>query len=388
MKVVHLCLASFFPDGYSYQENMLPKFHKELGYDVEVIASLVTFDKDGKSTFLPKASKYINEYGISVTRLEYKNPRKAFEILRRYEGFEAVLERAKPDILFVHGCQFLDIDVVAKYAKKHCDVKIFVDNHADFSNSATNWLSKNVLHKMVWKSCAQKIGPYATKFYGVLPVRVDFLKNMYGLPAGKCELLVMGADDDLVEKAAVPEVKERIREKYGLAEDDFIVMTGGKIDGFKTQTLLLMEAVKNIKDPKVKLIVFGSVTPDLKEKVNALTDGTKVQYIGWVQAKDSYEYFAAADLVVFPGRHSVFWEQVAAQGVPMLCKKWDGTTHVDLGGNVRFLTQDSVEEIQDNIETLFCDRIQYGNMKKIAMEKGMKEFSYRDIAKRSIEVEK
>lgn len=388
MKVVHLCLASFFPDGYSYQENMLPKFHKELGYDVEVIASLVTFDKDGKSTFLPKSSEYINEYGIPVTRLEYKNPRKAFEIFRRYEGFEEALERANPDVLFVHGCQFLDIDIVAKYAKKHCDVKIFVDNHADFSNSATNWLSKNVLHKMVWKSCAQKIEPYVTKFYGVLPVRVDFLKNMYGLPAAKCELLVMGADDDLVEKAAIPEVRARIREKYGLAEDDFVVMTGGKIDGFKTQTLLLMEAVKNIEDPKVKLIVFGSVTPDLKERVNALTDGTKVQYIGWVQAKDSYEYFAAADLVVFPGRHSVFWEQVAAQGVPMLCKKWDGTTHVDLGGNVRFLTQDSVEEIQSNIETLVRDRTQYDNMKKIAMEKGMKEFSYRDIAKRSIEVEK
>lgn len=388
MKVVHLCLASFFPDGYSYQENMLPKFHKELGYDVEVIASLVTFDKDGKSTFLPKSSEYINEYGIPVTRLEYKNPRKAFEIFRRYEGFEEALERANPDVLFVHGCQFLDIDIVAKYAKKHCDVKIFVDNHADFSNSATNWLSKNVLHKMVWKSCAQKIEPYVTKFYGVLPVRVDFLKNMYGLPAAKCELLVMGADDDLVEKAAIPEVRARIREKYGLAEDDFVVMTGGKIDGFKTQTLLLMEAVKNIEDPKVKLIVFGSVTPDLKERVNALTDGTKVQYIGWVQAKDSYEYFAAADLVVFPGRHSVFWEQVAAQGVPMLCKKWDGTTHVDLGGNVRFLTQDSVEEIQSNIETLIRDRTRYDNMKKIAMEKGMKEFSYRDIAKRSIEVEK
>ena len=48
MKVVHLCLGSFFPDNYSYQENMFPKFHKQLGYDVEVIASLVSFDKNGK----------------------------------------------------------------------------------------------------------------------------------------------------------------------------------------------------------------------------------------------------------------------------------------------------------------------------------------------------
>ena len=29
MKIVHLCLGCFYIDNYSYQENMLPKFHKE-----------------------------------------------------------------------------------------------------------------------------------------------------------------------------------------------------------------------------------------------------------------------------------------------------------------------------------------------------------------------
>lgn len=121
---------------------------------------------------------------------------------------------------------------------------------------------------------------------------------------------------------------------------------------------MLMEAVQKIDNPKVKLIVFGSVTSELKDKVVALADGKKVQYIGWVKSEDSYAYFAAADLAVFPGRHSLFWEQVAAQGIPMLCKKWDGTTHVDIGGNVKFLTKDSVKEIQSNIEELcgFSDK--------------------------------
>lgn len=388
MKIVHLCLASFFPDGYSYQENMLPKYHKEFGYEVEVIASLVTFDKDGKSTLLPKVSEYMNEYDIRVTRLDYKKPAKYYSRFRRYVGFRETLEKAKPDVIFVHGCQFCDIDVVAKYAKNHKNVRVYVDNHADFSNSATNWLSHNILHKIIWRHCAHLIEPYTTKFYGVLPVRVDFLRNVYKLPHDKCELLVMGADDDDVAAAAKPEIRREIRSKYGLKEDDFVIMTGGKIDQWKTQTLLLMEAVHQIDRSDVKLIVFGSVTQELKDKVNALADGNKVQYIGWVQAKESYKYFAAADLVVFPGRHSVFWEQVAAQGIPMLCKKWDGTMHVDLGGNVRFLTQDSVEEIQTNIEVLLGDRAQYNQMKKIAVENGMKEFSYSDIARRSIEGKK
>lgn len=384
MRIVHLCLGSFFPDNYSYQENMLPKFHKQQGNHVEVIASLATFDENGKPTYMEHGGTYQNEYDIKVTRLEYRKPLKIYHRMKRYIGTYAALEAAKPEILFIHGCQFMDMDIVVRYLKKHKGIQVYVDNHADFSNSATNWLSKNILHKIFWRHTAQMVEPYTTKFYGVLPARVDFLKNLYKLPPEKCELLVMGADDDLVEAAEKPEVRKEIRSKYHIAEDDFLIMTGGKIDQFKTQTLLLMEAVQKIKNLKVKLIVFGSITTDLKEKVNALADGEKVQSIGWIQAKDSYQYFAAADLVVFPGRHSVFWEQVAAQGIPMLCKKWDGTTHVDVGGNVRFLEKDSADEIQVAIEELLNQPEKYQQMKRVAVEQGKKTFLYSDIAKRCI----
>lgn len=385
MKVVHLCLGSFYPDNYSYQENLLPKFHKELGYDVEVIASTQGFDEHGKVCYLPNAGTYQNEYDIKVTRLPYKSANKIWKKLKRYQGTYDAIEKAAPDILFIHGGQFLDIDQVVKYLKKHQGLTVYVDNHADFSNSATNWFSKNVLHKIVWKHTENQIEPYTKKFYGVLPVRVDFLKDIYGLPPDKCELLVMGADDELVEKAKTSGAREKIREKYGIKENDFLIMTAGKIDQWKTQTLLLMQAVQNIKRDDVRLIVFGSVTQELMDQVKALADGTKVQYIGWVLSKDSYDYFEAADLVVFPGRHSVMWEQVTGQGKPMLVKDWPGTHHVDLGGNVRFLTQDSVEEIQGEIERLLEEPEEFEKMKTVSEEMGMKVFSYRDISARSIQ---
>lgn len=384
MKIVHICLGCFFPDNYSYQENMLPKFHKELGYDVEVIASLESFDANGKPTHLKKGTKYVNEYGIPVTRLDYHKPEKLYKKMKRYIGVYEAIEKAKPQILFIHGCQFLDIDVIVKYLQKHPDVKVYVDNHADFSNSATNWLSKNILHKIFWRHSAHIIEPYTTKFYGVLPARVDFLKNIYKLPAEKCELLVMGADDDKVNEVKAPEIRNQIRLQYRIAKDDFLIITGGKIDPWKTQTLLLMEAVARIENPKVKLIVFGSVTPELKEEVSKKADGTKIQYIGWIQSSESYKYFAASDLVVFPGRHSVFWEQVCGQGIPMLCKHWDGTTHVDLGGNVEFLYQDSVEEIYQKIKKIIDNSNFYNNMRQIAIDRGIKAFSYKSIAEKSI----
>ncbi|MDO5144139.1 MAG: glycosyltransferase family 4 protein [bacterium] len=385
MKIVHLCLGAFFPDGYSYQENMLPKFHQKMGYDVEVIASLVTFDKDGYFTLYPQAKTYQNEYGIRVTRLDYKKPRRLYQPLRRFEGLQKALEEAAPDILFIHNCQFMDIDVVTRYVANR-PMQVYVDNHADYSNSAKNPISRWILHGLLWKHCAHVIEPYTARFYGVLPARVDFLKDVYHLPAEKCELLVMGADDEAVQAASAPEVRRAIRDRYGIGENDFLVMTGGKIDAYKTQTLLLMEAVRGIENSRVKLLVFGSVTPDLKEKVTALADGEKVQYIGWIKAEDSYGLFAAAELAVFPGRHSVFWEQVAAQGIPMLVKDWPGTHHVDLGGNVRFLTKDSAEEIQEWIIRLSDRSEAYQRMKDIATNKGMYAFSYARIARAAIEI--
>lgn len=380
MKILHICYAGTYNEGWSYQENMLSKYHAKMGHEVALLC--IPYEQSEGKLRRASETDYTNADGVHVTRMEER-----FNLANRlvsYRGTKRKLEEISPDIIFVHGCQFLDAPVVARYVKTHPGVRMYVDNHADFSNSATNWLSKNILHKIIWRYCAHKIEPFTRKFYGVLPARVDFLKDIYKLPPEKCELLVMGADDEYVAAAAKPEVRQQVRQQYGIREDDFLVMTGGKIDRWKTQTLLLMEAVKKTRCPGVKLIVFGSVTEELQEQVQALADGEKVQYIGWIQAKNSYRYFAAADLVVFPGRHSVFWEQAAAQGIPMLVKDWPGTHHVDLGGNVEFLTQDRAEEIQTKIESLASHPEKYQRMKEIAQEKGMKVFSYMEIANRAI----
>ncbi|MEA5067720.1 MAG: hypothetical protein VB067_01920 [Christensenellaceae bacterium] len=385
MIIVHLCLANFFVDDYSYQENMLPKYHKLLGHDVKVIASLVTFDAHGQVSYLPSGGRYINEYDIPVTRLEYRGNLRLARRFRRYVGAYEALEQEAPDVLFIHGCQFVDIRHVVRYLKAHPGVRVYVDNHADFSNSARNLLSKYVLHRIVWRRCARLIEPYARKFYGVLPARVDFLKHVYGVNPDKVELLVMGADDEAVEASRQSDARSRIRQRYGIGADDFLIMTGGKIDAFKTQTLKLMEAVLGIARANVKLIVFGSVIPEMQQKVDALTDHIATKFIGWVPSQLSYDHFAAADLVVFPGRHSVFWEQVCGQGIPLMVKKWAGTTHVDVGGNVIFLTEDSEKEMREKILELLDRPEALARMRQVAEREGMKRFSYRGIALRSIE---
>lgn len=382
MKVVHVMLCGPVTDGWSYQDNLLTKYHRKLGYDVTMITSQWVWGENGSLVKFEKTD-YQNENDVKVIRLPIKGKDEFSRKFKRYEGLKQALELENPEMLFIHGVSFCDVKIVVEYIRTHKINRVYVDNHSDFSNSGTNWISKNILHKVIWKHYAQMLSPYVTKFYGVLPARVDWLVNMYNLPREKCELLVMGADDEKVAEAHNPECRKVIRAKYGIAEDDFLIITGGKIDPAKAQTLQLMDAIAQIDNPKVKLIVFGSVTEDLQEQVKRRCIQNKTLYIGWVKADDSYKYFAAADLVVFPGRHSVFWEQVAGLGVPMICKYWPGTTHIDMGGNVEFLYQDTVEEIQAKIDKVL-DNTTYWNMYRVAQEK-RKNFRYSEIARSSIE---
>lgn len=379
MRILHCCLACFYIDNYSYQENILPRYHKLMGHEVKIVASTESFDKNGLITYV-EPKRYTNEDGIEVVRLPYVKylPDKVVKKLRRYKGLWEELLDFEPEFIFIHDIQFLDIDIIRKYAKTH-EVKIVADCHADFSNSARNFISKYILHGLIYKHCAQLIEPYVTKFYGVLPARVDFLKNVYKLPAKKVDLLVMGSEDVKAEEAMNPERISRNRVKYGVAPSDFVIVFGGKIDKHKTQVLMLMDAVNTMEDKNVKLLVFGSIIPDLKKAVEDRCSD-RVKYIGWATSDQSYDYFGMADVVCFPGRHSVYWEQVAGMGIPLIVKRWDGTTHVNVGGNVLFLETDNVDEIKNAISKV---QESYDTFKKAAV-RGKDTFMYSKIAERCL----
>jgi len=385
MKILHACLAAFYIDGYSYQENILPREHKKNGYEVMIVASTETF-LDNNSLGYSKPKSYYTEDGIPIVRLGYSKllPQIIMKKLRIYKGLKKILYDFKPDIVFLHDLQFVDIRYFASYAKKNPKTKIYVDCHADFSNSAKTWLSKNILHKIVYRFCAKRIEPFTNVFWGVLPARVDFLIDVYKIPREKVNLLVMGAEDDKVRNAQNGNSREKIRNDNQVKPDDFLIITGGKIDSNKPQVLTLMEAVKEIDNNNIKLLVFGSVAPDLKDKFESLL-GKSIKYVGWINSDKIYEYFNAGELIVFPGLHSVLWEQAVGQGKPCIFKYIEGFDHVDLGGNCLFLNNESTDEIKKVIIKITSDNNLYNRMKFEAQNKGLEFFSYNRIARRSIE---
>jgi 1,2-diacylglycerol 3-alpha-glucosyltransferase len=384
MKIVHLCLSNFYIDNYSYQENMLPKYHVLQGHEVTVIASLVSIDTNGKPCLLGSESTRFTEDGYKVIRVDYDRPFYLFnKFVRCYKKIYLLLENEKPDILFLHDFAFLDIVKIIRYVKKNKSVKLYIDCHIDFINSGQTWISRNLFHKVIWRYFAKKLTPYVSKFYGTTPLRCDFLKDVYRINPQNIELLIMGIDNEQLKFKDRLGIRSSFIRDLEFCDKDFIIVSGGKIDE-KKNIHLLMQAVFNINRPNIKLVVFGTVSPDMQDYFDFMLTSDSIFFVGWQNSDKILDYFIFADLIVFPGTHSVLWEQAVGVGIPCVFKYWEGITHIDLGGNCEYLYEDKVDEIENKLLSIINNPTKYKQMKNKSIEKGLLEFSYSGIAERAI----
>ena len=162
-----------------------------------------------------------------------------------------------------------------------------------------------------------------------------------------------------------------------------MIITGGKIDETKNIHLLI-RAIKEIDSKNISLIVFGQPSVEFEKTFFDEIDKSKlIHYIGWVSADEVYDYFLTSDLCVFPGTHSVLWEQACSCGLPGIYKSWEGMYHVNIDGSAMFLYENTTEEIKQKLIEIIKDRNKYEKM-KYAAEMNKDVFSYRKIAKRAI----
>lgn len=376
MKVLHVCLANFYIDHYAYQENLLPRFQKKAGHEVEIIASTEIFT-DHMRLGYTEPSEYVNEDGIKVIRIPYVSwlPHKAAVKLRIYSDVEKYLEDFKPDFIFLHDIQFLSINVFIRYKKNHPHVRMAADGHTDYRNSARGFISKWILHGIIYKNAIRKAIPYIEKFYGTLPSRNIFFEEMYGIPKEKISFLPMGTDDDILRKVESEGKRDTIRKFYGVRDDECLFITGGKIGKDKKDILLLMRIIAQ-SNLSVKLLIFGSVSPELEEKFDVILQSDKIIYAGWVNEEKSYELLSAADVAVYPCLHSTLWEQSAGIGLPCILHRMEGFTHMNINNNCCFMEVVSAKEMKKAIQYVY-DNLEI--LKTNAME-CREFFSYKKIA--------
>ena len=383
INIVHLCLQAPYNDYWGYQDNSLPKYHRKLGHNVTVITTNTKHDS-GKIITIEE-DDYVLSDGQRIIRLDYKKYKPKY-VCERYKYFKIykLLNEISPDFIMVHGLGNISVLQAIKYKREvNKDCIIIADNHLDYNIGKPKNTISNKINRISYKMLNKYTQKYYSKVYGVTPWRQTYCQDIFGISPKKTDVLVMGADDENINWNNKDEIKLKIRDKYNIKPEDFVIVTGGKIDKNKNIHLLI-DAVSKINKDNIKLIVFGDIDEEVTQYLNNIFISKNIILVGWIHSNETYDYFLASDLAVFPGQHSVLWEQACACGLPSIFKYWEGMDHVDVGGNCKFLYNDSVNEIRDVILNIIENDKLYKRMRSISIDKAANEFLYSRIAEKCL----
>lgn len=304
MKIVHLCVSCFYIDGYRYQENELIREHVRQGHDVTVIASTETF-VDNMNLGYVKPSSYTGQEGAKVIRLAYSGPfpARVQQKLRMHKGIYKLLQDIQPDVIMFHGLCGWELLTAARYKKRNPRTLFYVDSHEDAHNSARSFFSKHVLHGLYYKSIIKASLPQIEKVLCISLETMDFCRKQYGIPDEKLEFFPLGGQ--LARDPQYSEVRARVRQDYGVAEDEVLFVQSGKFDWKRKMLVESLRAFSKTTDPKLRFFVAGILSESLKDEVEQLIAADpRTRFLGWKTAEDLYDLLCAADVYVQPGSQS------------------------------------------------------------------------------------
>lgn len=366
MKIVHI--THHYRDGWGYQDNLLPAYQQKAGNDVVVISDVNHIPEREKETILAKGREYFDG-NIKIYRINcYVNTGNTSILCR---GLYRILEKEKPNLIFHHGVNSSTLVVSCVYKKRNKKTILFVDSHTDCINMSKNkvW---HLCYEKIWLTFVCKlINTYVDKYYGVSILRREYLHQTYHIPIDKIGFLPLGGDTDMVE--SIIDNKATLRNEFFISEDDFVIVSGGKMAASKG-TISLIDAFVDIKkgDANCTLVLFGEMDSAVRE---AVRDKKGIISVGWCDRRKTIKLLKLSDVAVWPLLHTTLVEDAIACGTPLIVKKSGNVAHYENEECGIFLERGDANEIKDALS-----RIRDIKYKENA-QKASRRYSYNSIIK-------
>lgn len=355
-------VVDYFNPNQGYQEYYLAKEWAKAGHDVFVITSNVFSPGHYKSQAISNAERALGRRerkegeeeidGFKIIRLKRK-----FEILRRpwVSSLEKTLKIIKPDIVNVDGITNFSAVRCAKL-KKHLKYKLIYDDHMYWGNSKSKL---RVLYPLFKRTIGIYMENCADKIIAICEDTKVFMIKNYGFLENNIVVVPLAADEELFKRE--PEWRMKLRTELDIKESDVVYIYSGKI--FPNKGIhLLIEAALSLMDKynNVKIIVVGygpnEYIKNMKEKILKSRHENKFSWLEWMNPKELYKIYSAADIAVWPKEATNSIEEAMACCLPPILpstlKKVKsaaaeiGITYKD--GDVRALT--------DAMETLLINK--------------------------------
>ena len=340
MKVVHITLH--YLDGWGYQDNLLPLYQARAGHSVTVLADNRHFPHSMKlqerEAILKKGSDYMDG---PVHVRKFRTALASRDSALLCSGLGRLLEEEAPDLIFHHGLHFPTLLIACRYARRHPRCVLMADSHSDPFNASSHFLWRALYGRFALRLLVRTAGRRVDRFYGVTPLRCQYLVSEYGVPADKVHLLPLAGDDrGMTIDGAVA------RHSIGIPDDAFLVVSGGRMGPGKG-TDHLVEAWRRLRPvhPELELLLFGTF-----EEAFPLPEG--VRTVGWCDRERTLSILSMADVAVWPLLHTTLVEDAVVCGTPLIVKDSGNVSHFKEEGFGLFLETGSVDEITSALERM------------------------------------
>jgi glycosyltransferase involved in cell wall biosynthesis len=270
------------------------------GHNITIIASDFEFDAE--------YAKSIESYGVKVVvfpcvvhlGLFLYSPKMKKWLRENIKKF---------DIIHMHNFRSYQNNIVHTYAKLH-GVPYLVQAHG----SVLPFFQKQNLKKVYDWVWGNKILRDATKVIAITNTEAEQYRTM-GVNENKIEIVPNGID--LSEFENLPK-RGRFRKKYGIGDDEKIVLYLGRIHKIKGIDILVESFADLAKElDKVRLVIVG---PDdgyletIKNKISTLSLEEKITITGPMYGVDKLGAYVDADVYVLPSIYEV-WSITALEAI-------------------------------------------------------------------------
>lgn len=197
-----------------------------------------------------------------------------------------------------------------------------------------------------------------------------------------------GADLELFHPRNRGIYRDQIRRQRNLSPDDFVLLFSGG-DWRRKGLDLALHALLLLQEPRIKLMVVGEDRngAEIRQLVHQLQLTNRVCFAGF-QA-NVHEYYAAADLFVFPTMYEAFslaTIEAAASGLPVLMSNVSGAKELIGSGEAGTMIRREPKHIAETVMHYFNSPALVCSSSSAARGLVEREFSWDSIAAKTVDM--
>ena len=254
----------------------------------------------------------------------------------------------------------------------------FYHFHSQYENSANNWISKNILHRIFYRFIVRKSYKYFQKIYFIDEGNMFFLKELYGINKSDWNFEFLPLGGFIIEEDEKRKIRNRVRKKYGIDDNKIMLLHSGKLSKEKRTADLLL-AFSQVDNIDLELYIVGKIARDQSDILNKLINNdSRIKFLGWKSSTELRELLCACDIYVQPGSPSSTFETALCVGCPTIVNMRE---EVGGGGYSTYIDKSmvcpirTIEDIANAINKL-TDKEKRASLSKYSLEYAKKELDY------------